>query len=166
MAGKTLIITPSPERATEIIKHHTKKSQQEKNTQRIIEDYKDSYQILEETFYVGERKLHVDYLPTYDLFEQTKKISDEAREIAGAALYKVELEHTLFLTDPTNKRMGENYSKHEKDANSLADKLWDSVNEKYPNQWTHTSAMILGGSFELAFKETLYTWRMSLESNL
>ena len=45
----------------------------------------------------------------------------------------------------------------------MASELWRLVDEEYPNQFSHASAAILAGSFELVFGQTYGAWRKSLK---
>jgi hypothetical protein len=140
----------------DIIDANTNNNITDDNTRRIIDKYSSKYPIDGEVVTVQEKKVHVDYLPTIDA------ILKEDKEVVGAALYKVEKDQCLFLTDRNDPNLQDIYSIHRKKADNLADKLFKLNTEEFPVQWTHVHASILSGSFATVFNQTYGDWRESL----
>ena len=156
MSGE-LYIGTDKKQLKQIIDDHTDQAAETSKTQRIIAKYSSQYPIQEEVAIINGQRVHVDYLPTIDA------ILEQEKEVVGAALYKVELDQCLFLTDTRDLNLQDIYSIHQKQADKLADKLLKLNTEEFPCQWTHTHAAILSGSFGLVFGQTYGNWRKSLD---
>ena len=101
-------------------------------------------------------------LPTIDTFLELKEADGPALEIAAAALYKVEKDHCLFFTEVNDPRLEKVYAAHQREADTLAARIWQLNAEEYDLQWTHVHAMVLSGAFWTAFGMPYGEWRRSL----
>ena len=110
----------------------------------------------------NRRQIHIGYLPALDAMLEAISRYENPREVIGAALFKIEADHCLFLTDTDDINLRKVYAEHREDADKVASELWRLIDEEYPNQWTHASAAILAGSFEVVFGQTFGAWRESL----
>jgi hypothetical protein len=111
---------------------------------------------------VKGRKVHVDYLPTIDAMLGVVDEYEHPKEVVGAALFKIEEEFCLFFTDSNDPNLRKMYESHQEGAIKVGKELWRLVDEEYANQFTHVTATILSGSFELVFGQFYGDWRRSL----
>jgi len=131
-------------------------------TNRTIENYSARYQIDGEVATIDGRRIHVDYLPTLDAMLEAKGKYENALEVIGAALYKIEVDHCIFLTERNDPNLERVYQANSTGADEMADRLWKLTTEEYEHVWTHVIAKVLSGSFEVAFGQFLGNWRRSL----
>ena len=129
---------------------------------RIAEMYSDKYSIEGQTFTFKSRRIHLHYLPSLDAIIEASAGYDKPMETVGAALFKIEKDHCIFLTDTRDPNLERLYAIHEKEADELAQRLWKINSEEFDMYFSHRTAMVLAGSFEAAFGRTYGDWRHSL----
>ena len=150
------------EKFKKVLDEHTNEDIEADRISKIIQDYSREYNIKGVVATVQGRQVHIDYLPTIDAMLGAIEEYECPLEVVGAALFKIEKDCCLFLTnskDPNLKRM---YVNHKEDADKVASELWRLVDREYEIQMTHVIATILSGSFELAFGQLYGTWRRLL----
>jgi len=160
---KKLFITTNAEKFKKVLDVHTDKSAHDDRRSRIVKKYSNKYSIENEVFTFEGKKIHIDYLPTIDALLDAKEQYDSPREVIGAALFKIEEEHTLFLTDTNDSDLQRNYRTYKNNADDLASKLWNLNSEEFDNQFTHATARILSGAFHAVFGQFYGDWRKSLK---
>ena len=146
----------------EVLDKHTDKDFEADKISRIIQDYSGKYNIEEEVVTVQGRRVHVTYLPTIDAMLEAVDEYEHPKEVVGAALFKIEEEYCLFLTDSNDPNLRKMYVDHKEGAIKVGNELWRLVDEEYEDQWTHITAAILSGSFEVVFRQFYGDWRRSL----
>ncbi len=159
---KKICITTNIEEFKKVLDANTNKDAHEDRRRRIVQKYSSKYSIEDEVFTLEDRRIHIDYLPTIDVLLEAKQKYSSPKEVVGGALFKIEKEHTIFLTDTNDSNLQRNYRAHKKNADNLADKLWVLNSEEFDNQLTHVTATILSGAFHTVFGQFYGDWRKSL----
>ncbi len=162
---KKLLITTNTKEFKKVLDAHTDKDAHEDRRRRIIKKYSSKYSIKNEviTYGPGGRKIHIDYLPTIDMLLKAKEKYFSPQEVVGAALFKLELDHCIFLTDLYDANLHKNYQTHKEKADTLAERLWELNSEEFDNQFTHVTARILSGAYHTVFEQFYGDWRKSLQ---
>jgi|SRR3989338_288852 len=161
MAGSAFIGKDSRE-ARKIINQYTDKHVADKNRAKILQRYAGKYNIDGEVATVKGRRVNIEYLPSLDTILESIKAYEKPAEVVGAALYKIEKDQRISLTDISDKNLRKVYEIHQKSADELANRLLKLTTEDFNYQWTHILAIILSGSFEVVFGQTYGAWRKSL----
>lgn len=159
---KGIYIGTNKEEFKRIIDAHTSKDVELDRISRIRSKYSRKYRIEGEAATIRGRKVHIDYLPTIDMMLEAKKRYAHSKEVVGAALFKIENDECLFLTDSNDIKLRHLYAVHNKDAKDLASRLLKLNTEEFDYQWTHVLAQVLGGSFSTVFNQSYGDWRKSL----
>lgn len=132
---------------------------------KIISKYSGKYPIKGEVATVQGKQICIDYLPTLDLMLEATQIYKkplEPLEIVGGALFKIDHDYCIFLTDTKDPVLQLVYSANQINANALADKLWKLNTEEFDYQLTNILATVLSDSFAIVFDQTYGNWRRSL----
>ncbi len=161
MNGK-LYVGTDKEEFQRILDTHTDNSVELDRTRKILGRYSSKYSIDGEVAAIQGRRIHIDYLPTIDAMLEANAIYEHPREVVGAALFKIELDQCIFLTDSKDQNLQKVYGAHQREADELADKLWKMNTVEFDYQWTHVIAAVLSGSFATVFSQTYGDWRKSL----
>jgi len=97
---------------------------------------------------------------------ETKRRYGNSKEIVGSALFKIERDYNISLTNSNDSNLQRIYEIHKQKADGLAEKLWKLNNEEFDLFWTHITAIVLSGSFELTFGQLYGRWRKSFANTL
>lgn len=131
---------------------------------RIIQKYSPKYSIEDEVVVINERRVNIDYLPTIDLMLDAQKKYKNPEDVVGAALFKIDKDQCIYLTDTNDANLQRNYELHKKNGIELGRKLWKLNSEEFDNQLTHVTAKILSGSFHTVFGKFYGEWRKNLSN--
>jgi len=154
---KGVVITKDKKTFAKLIDNYTDKKIEKNRLVKINQRYGKMYPIAENIATVNGKQVHIGYLPV--IHEMSKVKGAQAKEIIGAALYKIEKDYTIFLVDDQDPNLKAVYKEYKETADAVARTLW---NLQFDYQWTHVIATVLAGSFENTFGQTLGTWRRSL----
>ncbi|MBI5398822.1 hypothetical protein HZB03_05130 [Candidatus Woesearchaeota archaeon] len=163
MKGKLYVGTDKKE-FNKVLDAYTDKNVETDRISRILRKYSPKYKssIDGEVATVQGKRIHVDYLPTIDAMLEAKARYKHPREVVGAALFKIERDKCIFLTESRDPDLQRVYEVHQREANELADKLWEMNTEEFDYQLTHAIATVLSGSFAAVFGQSYGDWRKSL----
>jgi hypothetical protein len=161
MANEVYIGTDA-EKFKEVLDAHTDKDVEADRMNRIIQDYSGKYNVEGEVVTVQGRQVHIDYLPTIDAMLEAVGEYEHPKEVVGAALFRIESKHRLFLTKTDDPNLRKIYVKHMPEAEKLVSELWRLNDKEYANQFAQVTAAILSGSFEVVFGQLYGAWRRSL----
>jgi hypothetical protein len=128
---------------------------------QIVKDYLSRYGFNEKGMaIVNGKTVHPHYLPTVDVMLQENRKHKNAKEIVGSALFKIDDDHVLFLTDTNDTNLRSLYLRNKERADPVADELW-SLGKEYDLFWSHNTAIVLASSFGFTFNQSYKNWRMS-----
>lgn len=162
MVGDCYICTDNQE-FKQVLDSYIDKYQQIERTKKIKKKYSDKYKINGELTKINGKNIHIDYLPSIDEMINATNIYKNPREIVGSALYKIEKDECLFLTDITDFNLERVYNSNKREADALAKRLYILNTEEFDYQMSHTLAAVLLGSFASVFGQTYGEWRRSLK---
>jgi hypothetical protein len=160
--GGEILITTDKDEFIKILDNYKNQESDVKRRERIIQNYSEKYKIEDEIAIINRRQVHIDYIPSLDAILEAGKSYENPEEVVGAALFKIEKDHCIFLTDSWDRNMSKIYDSHRKEADEMAKRLWEINSKDFDLQFTHCTAAVLAGSFEIAFDKTYGTWRLSL----
>jgi len=144
-----------------VLRNQTSQKIAEDRTAKIIRMYSSKYDINGEVVEFNGQRVHVDYLPSIDEMVSACSEYEEPLETVGAALFKIEKDHCLFLTDSNDPALKRIYEARQREADKLAGKLW-RLTEEFDYQFSHVLAIVLSGAFATVFGITYGEWRRSL----
>jgi len=159
---KAVYIGTNKKQFKKVLEAHTDKAVENDKTRRIIEKYSHKFNIKGEVATFLGKRIHVDYLPTLDVMCEAKIGLRCPEEVVGSALFKIEKDYCIFLTDSRDPKLERIYDLNRTEADPLAERLWKLNTDEFDNQWTHVTAAILAGSFATVFGKTYGDWRKSL----
>ena len=161
MAGEFYLGTDKKE-LKKVLDAYTDKNIETDRTRRILVKYSSKYSIDGKVATVQGKRIHINNLPTIDAMLEANDRYKQPKEVVGAALFKIERDQCIFLTDSTDPNLQRVYEAHQREADELADRLWKMNTEEFDYQWTHVHAQVLSTSFATVFGQTYGDWRKSL----
>jgi len=162
MSGGKFYLGTNKDEFKRIIDAYTDKNVEIERITKIRRKYSPKYSIDGKVATIQGKQIHVDYLPTIDAMLEANNRYEHPKEVVGSALFKIERDQCLFLTDSKDPNLQRVYESHQKEADELADRLWKMNTEEFYYQWSHAQAKVLSVSFATVFGQTYGDWRKSL----
>jgi len=159
---KSIYIGTNKQKFMEFINALTDKRVERDRKRKILKTYSKKYKIKKDIVKIAGCKVHLDYLPVIDAMLKANENYSMPQKVVGGALYKIERDCCIFLTDSRDPNLKRVYEANQKKADTEAEKLWKLVTEEFDYQMTHTMAQVLSGSFATVFGQTYGDWRKSL----
>lgn len=134
----------------------------ESSLSRITREYGDRYSIDGECGFLNGMEVNACYIPSIDTIIDYMADYQNPKEVVGSAMFKLDSDYCIFLTDTRDRNLMEVYEKNKKEADLLSDKLWKINTEDYDCGSCSATAATLSMAFFVVFKQTYREWRMSL----